>query len=113
MPVPVSSSCGVMYVVFGDDGGTFALVLCKMGPCPVLTVVCIRANACVWPQYKVKLHLTGPPAVVDFSMDTITTVMEPTSCPSPGKFKLEDLTTFVTVPQKYFTTYGNQAVMGV
>ena len=46
--VPVSSSCGVMSVVFRDDGGAFALVLCKMGPCPVLTVVCIRAKACVW-----------------------------------------------------------------
>ena len=102
--VPVKPP-GYILTGYGDeDGAVFGLTVTTLGPITVVSCVCIRSAACLWPRYTVQLMSIGPPAPAgstDFSTDIVSAVIEPTSTATPGAVALHQLTSFLAVPPRY------------
>ena len=108
--VPVKPP-GYILTGYGDeDGAVFGLTVGTHGPATVVSCVCIRSAACLWPRYTVQLMSIGPPApagTTDFSTDIMSVVIEPTSTATPGAVALHQLTSFLAVPPRYIRDAGS------
>ncbi|CAM0949011.1 unnamed protein product [Alopecurus aequalis] len=107
--VTVPEPSSRLLVGAGDEGGAFLLSSHSLGAATVITAVCIRAEACPWPRYTVKMWANGPrkaaPAA-NRKTDNMMTEFEATSSTTPGAVSLEDLTSYLMVPPGYLVGAG-------
>uniref|UniRef100_A0ACD5VIL9 Uncharacterized protein n=1 Tax=Avena sativa TaxID=4498 RepID=A0ACD5VIL9_AVESA len=87
----------------GDDGGVFLLTVGALGATTVVSVVCVRAEACALPRYTVKMWANGPPSgsAANRKTDTVLADVEAMGSSTPGAVALEDLTSYLVVPPRY------------
>ncbi|KAK1632184.1 hypothetical protein QYE76_006499 [Lolium multiflorum] len=115
--VPVQPR-GHLFIGSGEeDGSMFAITVGALGPTTIVSCVCIRSAACLFPMYKAQLVI-GPPAPAtagtsDLSTDTLMAVIEPTSSPTPSSIMLQQLTSFLAVPPRYAKQNGGQRVLPI
>ena len=114
--VPVQPR-GHLFIGSGEeDGSVFAITVGALGPTTIVSCVCIRSAACLFPMYKAQLLVIGPPAPAgtsDLSTDTLMAVIEPTSSPTPSSIMLQQLTSFLAVPPRYAKQNGGQRVLPI
>jgi hypothetical protein len=116
--VPVQPP-GHLFISSGEeDGSVFAITVGALGPTTIVSCVCIRSAACLFPMYKAQLLVIGPPAPApagtsDLSTDTLMAVIEPTSSPTPSSIMLQQLTSFLAVPPRYAKQNGGQRVLPI
>ncbi|KAK1614104.1 hypothetical protein QYE76_019621 [Lolium multiflorum] len=107
---------GHLFIGSGEeDGSVFAITVGALGPTTIVSCVCIRSAACLFPMYKAQLVI-GPPAPAgtsDLSTDTLMAVIEPTSSPTPSSIMLQQLTSFLAVPPRYAKQNGGQRVLPI
>ncbi|CAM0950310.1 unnamed protein product [Alopecurus aequalis] len=89
-----------------DEGGAFLLTVHSLGAVTIITAVCIRAEACPWPRYTVKMWVDGPPAEANRKTDSMLTDFDATSSTTPGAVSIEDLTSYLMVPPRYLVGAG-------
>ncbi|KAK1614692.1 hypothetical protein QYE76_020209, partial [Lolium multiflorum] len=110
---------GHLFIGSGEeDGSVFAITVGALGPTTIVSCVCIRSAACLFPMYKAQLLVIGPPAPAtagtsDLSTDTLMAVIEPTSSPTPSSIMLQQLTSFLAVPPRYAKQNGGQRVLPI
>ncbi|KAK1693160.1 hypothetical protein QYE76_009857 [Lolium multiflorum] len=116
--VPVQPR-GHLFIGSGEEeGSVFAITVGALGPTTIVSCVCIRSAACLFPMYKAQLLVIGPPAPApagtsDLSTDTLMAVIEPTSSPTPSSIMLQQLTSFLAVPPRYAKQNGGQRVLPI
>uniref|UniRef100_A0ACD5VES8 Uncharacterized protein n=1 Tax=Avena sativa TaxID=4498 RepID=A0ACD5VES8_AVESA len=91
----------------GEEADAFLLTLAAFGPATVVTAVCIRAAACPWPRYTVRMWVNGPPPEeANRRTDTMQTDLEARSSTTPGDVVWEDLRSYLVVPPQYLVGAG-------
>jgi E3 ubiquitin-protein ligase SIAH1 len=107
--VPVPEPARRLLVGAGDEGGAFLLTLAPLGSATVVSAVCVRAEACLWPRYTVKMWANGPPLATPAAnrkTDIVLADFEAKSSTTPGAVEFEELTSYLTVPRRYLVGDG-------
>lgn len=105
--VPVPGSPCLRIIAEGEDGAVFVLIIGVLGSTSttIVSTVCVRAAACVWPLYTAKMWANGPAscslAHSRSRADTVNVSLEASSCALPGDVAFDELTSFLSVPPLY------------
>ncbi|KAK1600871.1 hypothetical protein QYE76_018063 [Lolium multiflorum] len=102
--VLVPGSPCLRIIAEGEDGAVFVLIIGVLGSTSttIVSTVCVRAAACVWPLYTAKMWANGPAscslAHSRSRADTVNVSLEASSCALPGDVAFDELTSFLSVP---------------
>jgi hypothetical protein len=88
-----------------EDGALFVLTISLLGLVPVVSLVCVRSAAYVWPLYIVKMWAHGPPTS-HRKKNNMEVEDQVSSSASPGSITSEELTSFLIVPPPYLVGAG-------
>ena len=115
VPVPHEGSPCRRLIAQGEDGAVFVLIICAKGQTPIVSIVCVRAKACVWPLYMVSMwadRQSTSSADRPSRTESVTVLLEASSSTVPGKVALEDLSSYLLVPPGYrsFHVFGEETV---
>ncbi|XP_071683022.1 putative E3 ubiquitin-protein ligase SINA-like 6 [Lolium perenne] len=112
--VPVPEPARSLLTGAEEDDDVFLLTVGALGEVTFVSAVCIRAAACPWPRYTVRLWVNGPlPAEANRRTDTVLADIEATSSTKPGAVVLGDLTSYLTVPPRYLVGAGPAKVLSL
>ena len=79
----------------------FVLTICAQGRTAIVSIVCVRAEACVWPLYMVSMWADRPSTSSEdrtSRTESVTVLLEASSSTVLGKVALEDLSSYLSVP---------------
>ena len=115
VPVPEQRSPCRRLIAQGEDGALFVRTICAQGRTAIVSIVCVRAKACVWPLYMVSMWAERQsPSSADrpSRTESVTVFLEASSSTVPGKVALEDLSSYLSVPPRYhrFNMFGGETV---
>ena len=112
VPVPHEGSPCRRLIAQGEDGAVFVLIICAKGQTPIVSIVCVRAKACVWPLYMVSMWADGQSKSSARRTESVTVLLEASSSTAPGKVALEGLSSYLSVPPGYrsFHVFGEETV---
>ncbi|KAE8787340.1 e3 ubiquitin-protein ligase sina-like protein 4 [Hordeum vulgare] len=95
-------------LLLGDeDDRTFLIVSGALGAGTAVSVVCVKAEAVVWPRYTLKVWASRPAPAPNRKgkADTIMAEIEVTSSTAPGAVAVEELA-YLAVPPKLLVGVG-------
>lgn len=90
----------------GEDGTIFVLTICAQVPTTIVSIVCVRANAIVWPEYMVSMWAERPstPSADRMSRtDTVTVLLEASRSVVSGDVVLDNISSYLSVPPAYLS----------